>query len=81
MTTITAKDEDSFGSLLMYLEIGGIKPNIYSSGATVADISEKNGPCLMLSEIDKSSDVTEGPKNLKCEICGQVLKTRTGLRM
>ncbi|XP_057367097.1 zinc finger protein 729-like isoform X1 [Daphnia carinata] len=81
-TTINANEEDSFTSLLTYLEIGGVKPNLYSSGATtVTGTSEKNEADAILLEFEKSSDVVEVPKNLKCEVCGQVLKTRTGLRM
>ncbi|KAK4045588.1 zinc finger protein 225 isoform X2 [Daphnia magna] len=81
-TTISADEEDSFTSLLTYLEIGGVKPNIYSSDApTVSGTSENDNADGILLEFEKSSDVCEVPKNLKCEICGQVLKTRTGLRM
>ncbi|KZS03980.1 Zinc finger-like protein [Daphnia magna] len=81
-TTISADEEDSFTSLLTYLEIGGVKPNIYSSDATtVSGTSENDNADGILLEFEKSSDVSEVPKNLKCEICGQVLKTRTGLRM
>lgn len=78
ITTVSEKEEDSFSNLLMDLEIGGVKPNICSSPAFgVVDRIED----VVLVEVDKSPDAAEGLRNLKCEICGQVLKTRTGLRM
>ena len=79
ITTISEKEEDSFSNLLMDLEIGGVKPNICAS--TAFSIAERIEEDVMLVEVDKSPDAAEGLRNLKCEICGQVLKTRTGLRM
>ncbi len=77
-TTVSEKEEESFSNLLMDLEIGGVKPNICTSSAfSVVERIED----VMLVEVDKSPDAAEGSRNLKCEICGQVLKTRTGLRM
>lgn len=80
ITTINEKEEDDFRNLLMSLEIGGVKPDICTPGAvgileTIEDV--------MLVDVDKSSEAAaEGLRiNLECEICGQVLKTRTGLRM
>jgi hypothetical protein len=78
-TTINEKEEEAFTNLLMNLEIGGVKPNICTPGAV--DFVERIEEDGMLVEVDKSSDTAEGQRNLKCEICGQVLKTRTGLRM
>ena len=74
MTSILTKDEDLFTSLLMNLEIGGTNQFIIP-----ADEAMEGDEIIM--EVNKSVNSAEGLKSLKCEVCGQVLKTRTGLRM
>ncbi len=79
VTTISANDEDSFTSLLTNLEIGGIKQTVIVAGTT--DALETIEEDIVFAEVNKSVNTIEVSKSLKCEVCGQVLKTRTGLRM
>lgn len=76
MTTIGFKDEAAFINMLSDLEIGGTKSRIVTELTNVQSVED--GVSL---ELNKPYTTLESQKNLKCEICGQVLKTRTGLRM
>lgn len=78
MTTISADEEHAFTQLLTNLEIGGSKSTVT---AGINDFHQTPNDDGRLVEVVRPVNSTENLKSLKCEICGQVLKTRTGLRM
>lgn len=78
MTIINPHEEVPFTNLLTSLEIGGLKATVISGQNDCQPTSHND---CMLVEAGRPVNNIEGLKSLKCEICGQVLKTRTGLRM
>lgn len=78
MTTISTNDEHAFTQLLTNLEIGGTKATVTVENNHFIQTTNDDGTLI---ETERPINSIENIKSLKCEICGQVLKTRTGLRM
>ena len=81
--TVPGYEETSFTNILRQLEIGGTKQAIVTENADVEtqpffEFQEVQEGVFV--EVQKPTSV-KGHKSYKCEVCGQVLKTKTGLRM
>ena len=82
---VCRNEESSFSHLLEEFEIGGSQSveikelELFSDNSQQEDansIMEIEDETIQKSTIQKSSD-----KTLKCKECGQVLNTKTGLRL